>query len=320
MAKDVALLREEEAKKERERIAKIKAKAEEPKKETPAPAPTKPQPILQAREEEKPKPSLMPHREEQKPVFLKAKTHSEKIIIRIIVIGVLLFILLNGLAFGYWYFIRKRVVEIIPATQPAPVVKVEEPSVPPPAPVPVLFFNAVQEKIIKIAPTDNLLLLLSGILQEEFPQGFTRIRLQNTEGSASVTTREFLDKAALAVPEPLLSLLNEDFMLFVYSSLNRKRLGFIGELALAEGVQDILTSWETTLEQDTKQIWEIIGQKGAAYTPFFRQSVHQNNLVRFQTFSVLDFGVVYTLFGTKLILATSFESLTKAVDLIIQSR
>ena len=122
------------------------------------------------------------------------------------------------------------------------------------------------------------------------------------------------------MPEPLQSLLKDDFMLFVYSSQNRKRLGIMAELALTEGVQDILKTWETTLEQDTKSLWEMTGQKGSAYTSFFRQSVHQNNLVRFQTFSVLDFGIVYTLFGSKIILTTSFESLTKAVDLLIQSR
>ena len=144
--------------------------------------------------------------------------------------------------------------------------------------------------------------------------------MQGTENNAALTTREFLDKAAVVMPESLLSLLNQDFMLFVYSSPGRKRLGIIAELAVTEGMQDILRNWETTLEQDAKPLWEIVGQKGSAYTSFFRQAVHQNNLVRFQTFSVVDFGVVYALFGTKLILTTSFESLTKAVDLLIQSR
>ncbi|MDO8474122.1 MAG: hypothetical protein Q7S62_01015 [bacterium] len=322
MAKDVALLREEESKKERERITQIKT--EEPKKETETGMKIpQPQPIP---------PSLMPHAEVQKPVFVKAKTHSEKIVIRLIVIGVLLFILSNGLAFGYWYFTRKKMAEITPAPQQTPTTEPAPASPTEPAttsldvggegvaPTPVLFFGAVQEKTIEVAVADNLLSLLSNTLKEEYLQGFTRIRLQNTEDKTFLTTREFLNKAAVALPEPLLALFKKDFMLFVYSSPGRKRLGFIGELYQIEGVQDILRTWETTLEQDTKQLWGIVGQKGSAYTPFFRQTVHQNSLVRFQTFSALDFGVVYTLFGTKLILATSFESLTKAVDLIIQSR
>ena len=320
MAKDMALLREEEAKKERERIAKIKA--EEPKKEAPTPAQTpKPQP----REEAKPKPFLMPHAEAQKPVFLRTRTRSEKIIIRVIVVGILLFILLNGAAFGYWYFTRKKVVEITPApveqeVESQPVggdstseqIEVVEP--------PVIVFEPVQEKTIEVATASSLPLLLSEALKEEYPQGFTRIRLQHTENATPFTMGEFLEKAALVIPAPLSSLLNEDFMLFVYSSPGRKRLGIIAELSQTEGVQDMLRTWETTLERDTKSLWEVVGQKGSAYTPSFRQTVYNNVPIRFQTFSVLDFGIVYGLSNTKLILTASFESLTRAVDLLTQNR
>lgn len=321
MAKDVAQLREEEAKKERDRIAKIKI--EEPEKATQVPTSQQPQPVqglkTQSGSERPIPPSLMPHAQVQKPIFVRARTRSEKVLIRIIVIGILLFILLNGFAFGYWYFTRKAVVQVIPTPQPTPPAKVEEPTAQPPAPETLVFFDTAQEKTITLGATDTLIALLSGALKEEYPQGFTRILIKK-EGGAFVTFREFLNKTDVSMPESLLLLLKEDFMLFVYSSPDKKRLGVIGELALTEGVEGLLRNWETTLEQDTKPLWEIVGQKGSSYTPFFRQAVHQNNLVRFQTFSAVDFGVVYTLFGSKLILSTSFESLTKAVDQILQSR
>lgn len=323
MAKDVARLREEEAKKERERIAKLKT--EEPKKEAPvslsAPAP-KPEAVLQTREPEKPKPSLMPHAEKQKPIFLKTRTRSEKIIIRAIVIGILLFILLNGVTFGYWYFSKRRTAEIVPTPQPAPTVEVEEPTAQPaltPAPTPIVFFEALGEKTITLETQDGLIALLSNALKEEYPQGFTRVLVKN-EGNASLTLQEFLGKAGVTMPEPLLSLLKDDFMLFVYASPARKRLGLIAELSQTEGVQDIMRNWEPAMEQDTKPLWDIVGQKGSAYTSVFRQTIYQNSPVRFQTFSVIDFGVVYTLFGNKLVLATSFEGLARAVDQMIQSR
>jgi hypothetical protein len=269
----------------------------------------------------------MPHAKEQKPVFVKAKTRPEKIIVRVIVIGVLLFILANGFAFGYWYFTRKNVVKVTPGVdqadaQQTPGVDAQAEPEPEPVPAltPVLFFDAVQEKTIEVATADNLLVLLSGVLKEEYPQGFTRILLKEGGDTTLFTMQEFLNKAGVAMPEPLLSLLEPDFMLFMYTVPGKKRLGFMGELSQTEGVQDMLKTWETTLEQDMKALWETVGQKGSAYAPFFRPAVHQNNLVRFQTFSVLDFGVVYTIFGTKLILTTSFESATKAIDLLIQSR
>ena len=316
MEKDIAQLREQEAKKERERIAKIKIAAE------PQPAQSS-KPLLTGPESPAP-PSLMPHEEKRTPIFPKTRTRFQKVLIRVILIGVFLFILLNGFAFSYWYLTRKKAVEIIPMPESIPsaeteVIETEEPAAQS-APTPVIFFEPLQNKIIDLAGTDSLPLLLSEALKEEYSQGFTRLLIKNTENATSLTAREFLEKASLAMPESLLSLLEEDFMLFVYSSLSRKRLGLIGELSQTEGVQDMLRSWETTLEQDTKALWEIVGQKGSAYTPLFRQTAHQNSLVRFQTFSVIDFGIVYTLFGSKLILTTSFESLTKAVDQIIQSR
>ncbi|MBI2123704.1 MAG: hypothetical protein HYU04_00405 [Candidatus Wildermuthbacteria bacterium] len=328
MAKDMALLREEEAKKERERITKIKAEPAETRQDvsTSGGIQAGPPQSSKAGLGGEPKHSLMPHTEAAKPVFLRARTRSEKIIIRAIVIGILLFILLNGLAFGYWYFMRKKVVEITPAPQPTPTTEPApaSPAVAPQsegvAPAPVLFFDAVQEKTIEVAAADNLLFVLSEALKEEYPQGFTSIRLQHTENAAPLTTGEFLEKATVVMPSSLSALLHEDFMLFAYASPGRKRLGIITELAQTEGVQDMLRAWETTLEQDTKSLWEVVGQKGSAYTPSFRETTYKNIPVRFQTFSVLDFGVVYGLSDTKLILATSFESLTRAVDLLLQNR
>ena len=318
MAKDIAKLREQEATEERTRIAKIKT--EEPKLQ-PQPQPVQGLKTHSGSERPAP-PSLMPHAKEQKPVFVKAKTRPEKIIVRVIVIGVLLFILANGLAFGYWYFTRKNVVKVTPGSQTPGVNDAELQQTPgvSNALTPVLFFDAVQEKTIEVATADNLLVLLSGVLKEEYPQGFTRILLKEGGDTTLFTMQEFLNKAGVAMPEPLLSLLEPDFMLFMYTVPGKKRLGFMGELSQTEGVQDMLQTWETTLEQDMKALWETVGQKGSAYAPFFRPAVHQNNLVRFQTFSVLDFGVVYALFGTKLILTTSFESATKAIDLLIQNR
>lgn len=319
MAKDVALLREEEAKKERDRITKIKT--EEPKQTTQVPTSQQPQPVqglktLSGSERPIP-PSLMPHAEVQKPVFVRARTRSEKVLIRVIVIGVLLFVLLNGFAFGYWYFTRKATVEVVPEPEPTPVVEVEELAPEPlPIPAPVSFFEAPQQELL-LGNSKELLPELQTLLSSS-PLGFLNIVVKTQLGILSA--QEFLEKAKIAMPLTLQQMLGENVMLFSYHTDNKKRLGIIFELKDTEGAAEQLQSWETTLEQDTKPFWEIVGQKGSSYTPFFRQAAHQNNLVRFQTFSVVDFGVVYTLFGSRLILSTSFESLTRAVDQIIQSR
>ena len=93
MAKDIAKIREKEAKKEQERIANFKKETEKPKKPqvvlSQQPAPKKQEPL---------KRPLMQRRPLKR---------SEKLFIRFLVSGVLLFLLLNVMAFGFWYFFQR---------------------------------------------------------------------------------------------------------------------------------------------------------------------------------------------------------------------
>ena len=93
MAKDIAKIREEEAKKERERIANFKKEAKKPKKPqvvlSQQPAPKKQEPLK--------RPLMQRH----------PLKRSEKLFIRFLVSGVLLFLLFNVVAFGFWYFFQR---------------------------------------------------------------------------------------------------------------------------------------------------------------------------------------------------------------------
>ena len=93
MAKDIAKIREKEAKKEQERIANFKKETEKPKKPqvvlSQQPAPKKQEPL---------KRPLMQRRPLKR---------SEKLFIRFLASGVLLFLLLNVMAFGFWYFFQR---------------------------------------------------------------------------------------------------------------------------------------------------------------------------------------------------------------------
>ena len=93
MAKDIAKIREEEAKKERERIANFKKEAEKPKK---------PQVVLSQQPAPKKQESLKRPLMQRRPL-----KRSEKLFIRFLVSGVLLFLLLNVITFGFWYFFQR---------------------------------------------------------------------------------------------------------------------------------------------------------------------------------------------------------------------
>ena len=70
------------------------------------------------------------------------------------------------------------------------------------------------------------------------------------------------------------------------------------------------------MEQDLASFFDIIATKGSAYTTFFRSATYQGVQVRFQTFSVTDFGIVYGVIDNKLLLTSSFESAQKVFDLL----
>lgn len=271
MAKDVAKLRAKEAQEERERISKITITPE-----------SQPKPIP---------PPLMPHEEKQKPSFTgqrmvlpKARTRFEKILIRFVVAGVLVFILVNGIAFGYWYFTKKRVLEITPSPQPTPEAAAGEAE-----PIPSLFS------------------LFQTLLAKEDAQGLTTMPVK---GKVS----------ELPFPAQLKEIIQDEFVIFSFVSQDKKRLGFMFQLQNAQEAPEILFQWEPSMEGDLKHLWDSIGQKGSAYVPFFRQTSYQNSVIRFQTFSVKDFGIVYALKGNTLFITSSLESMKAAVDQIIQSK
>lgn len=334
MAKDIAKVREEEAKKEQERIASLKKEAERPKRpevvlaqhpEAKKPAAVSP---IQKEGPAQPQAGLnAPQVPEQKkaPLILKRPLkRSEKLFIRLVLGALIVFVVFNAVAFGFWYFFKRE-----PAPEPAQTSKeVKEPPVAlpeeqnlaepapiepalPPAAVPVSFFQAPQHELL-LGNSKELLKELQSFLAAPPALGFLNIVVKTQLGILS--TEQFLEKSGITMPPTLKEKLTENTMLFSYYNDNKKRLGIIFELKDTEGVTDELRSWEPTLEQDTSAFFDIIGGKGSAYAPSFRSAAYQGVLVRFQTFSVIDFGIVYGLINNKLMLTSSFESFQGAVD------
>jgi len=321
MAKDTARIREETAKKERERIANFKE--------------ARPRVVLsqQPSQEEKPSPKKQPL------IPRRPLKRSEKLFIRFLIGGIILFLLFNAAALGFWYFFKR---EAEPKLKPLSE-QVEEPQVPteqvllepalvkpqpdqpqtsledepassedsPEAKTPVVFFEAPEQKLF-LKTKEELLLKLRDFLDGAPTLGFTNLVVEIKKSVLS--PQEFLQGTKIAVPQELREKFGENRMLFSYVTENKKRLGFLIKLRETEGVSGLLQSWEQSMEQDLASFFDIIGGKGSAYTPFFRSSVYQETPVRFQTFSVIDFGIVYGVIDDKLLLTSSFESFKRAVD------
>lgn len=308
MAKDIARLRKEEVKKERERIAALQ---KEPKQKE------KPHVVLsqQPPKEVSEKPQAP---EKQKLIPRRPLKQSEKLFIRLLIGAILIFLIFNAVAFGFWYFLKRDA-----APQPTPQDTEQEVKTPPPAPIapqpapvestpsaPVVFFQAPTQELLVPAPSDLLLKLQDFLLQTP-PLGLTTITLSNT-----LSVQEFLQGASITMPQELKEKLGENLMLFSYVTEQKKRLGFIIDIKETKDVARLLSSWEQTMEQNVISFFNIIGKKGSAYTPFFRSTSYSKIPVRFQTFSVIDFGIVYGIIDNKLLFTSSLESFQRAVDLL----
>jgi len=250
--------------------------------------------------------------------------------------GIIVFLIFNAVAFGFWYFfkrsaqtqpkpqdIQQEVQAPSPSAAPEPQSEANQPlpETPPPLPqpeagppqaeTPISFFAAPQQELFIETP-EEILLKLQGFLGESPAPGFTNLVVK-TKGNI-LSLQEFLQGTKIAMPQELKEKLAENLMLFSYVAENKKRLGFIVELKETAGVSQLLQSWEPNMEQDSASFFGIIGRKGSAYTPFFRFTTYQGIQVRFQTFSVIDFGIVHGIVQDKLLFTSSFESFQRAVD------
>lgn len=361
MAKDIAKVREQESKKEQERIASLREMSRRDtglKKEA---QPKKPEIVLSQHPEKKPGVTVKdsagappkapapakqftPAPKQPEPPLIPRRPlkRSEKLFIRLIVGGVVVFLIFNAVAFGFWYFFQRepgpqqksdlqrsetltdsndstlqksltssQEQDLEPAPEPLPEVSQEQPPAPTPTPTAVSFFEAPQQEIL-LGNSRELLRELEAFLSAPPALGLLNIVVKTQLGI--LTTEEFLEKSQITMPQTLKEKLTENTMLFSYHQDNKKRLGAVFELKDTEGVTEQLQSWEQTLEQDTASFFDIIGGKGSAYSPLFRSSIYQGTPVRFQTFSVIDFGIVYGIVDNMLLLTSSFESFQRAVD------
>ncbi|MDA1337482.1 MAG: hypothetical protein O3C23_01815 [bacterium] len=307
MEKDIAKIREEGAKAEQEHIAKPKEEAVPPKK---------PEVVLMQQSSftppALPKRPLIPRRP------LKQR---EKLFIRIVAGGIFVFLVFNAVAFGFWFFFKKNA----PVKQPAQDTQKEVVITPPPAmqprpvePLPVVsplipFFTAPEQKLA-LENQDELLPKLQEFLASAPALGLTNITLQTKENPLSV--KELLYGLQITIPQELTAKLKENYMLFSYVAGEKKRLGFVVELKDTVEIQEILSSFEQNMEDSTASFFASIGQKGSAYTSLFRSTSYKGVPVRFQTFSMIDFGIVYGVINNTLLFTSSMESFQKVADLL----
>ncbi len=180
--------------------------------------------------------------------------------------------------------------------------------------IPDALISANTTETAEITDISEIPTLLGQILGKTFgAEEYARILFKNTDKNEIVGLREFFAAAAAEIPEEILGKLDDNFTLFVYSNEGVNRLGFIAKIK-GEGLAGSMLSWESTMEKDTENLFEILGKEGSAAPVVFRETTYQNNVFRYASFPSNNFGICWAIIKDKLILTTSGGSMIKTID------
>ena len=341
MAKDLAQLREEEARKEQRKIAQLESEKETAReKETVQKIREMALERKRRGEEEQQKvfqkirESILPSSEESPFQNLPSPPSAfQKIAIRFLIVVLLGFIAFNVALFGYWYFFQKSEVP-----SPAPVAQqtpgetptgspIQPPAVEPPLspeppqppPLPILpsqlqnLIDPAHKTVIHFTNREEIPRFLSRSFPREF-QGFTEIVLRKKPELYAHEGVSILELFGVSIPSSISSQFKEESLFFFYSYAGKNRPGVVVQIKDAKAVQEMFKSWEASLEQDLVSLSPLWGTTGTWYTHSFRSKPYKNVDIYFQTFSLQDIGIVYAVVGDHLIFASSFEAAKAAID------
>lgn len=289
MTKDVARLRRKEAEKERKRIenlaSKKAAKVREEKDKTIAD-------------------SLIygDHAKTREIRIPRAPSRSDKLFIRVLVVLFLIFTIGNIIGFTYYYFFITDKTTA-PQEQPPPAILV----------IPNSLITVRETIQSSFTQKEEIPQILSEMLDAQRENGFIRIVLKDSLNNKVIQLTEFFNAFNITSPPEILNLLEDDFTLFLYTNEGVKRLGLVAQGR--EGIAVAAIDWEQSLEQDTKELFDIIGEKGQGYIANFRTATIDGDIVaRFQTLSLNNLGIVYGIVDNKFILTSSLQSIEDIIQ------
>ncbi|MDO8633089.1 MAG: hypothetical protein Q7K38_00865 [Candidatus Wildermuthbacteria bacterium] len=305
MAKDMALLREQDAQKERAKIGSSpRPQPEQTPGQTPGVQEALPQqtPGVQA-PEVAPQPSVFAMPESG---AAKKPSQFRKLFIRVLLVLVILFVIINAIALAV-FLLQKDAGPASP--QPSPVT-------PEPVQIPSALFEISNAEQIDLDKNGDLLKALEQVFERERVAGFTRVVITLSEEKRVWNTKEFLSGLGIQAPQSILDTLQENFTLFTFKSPqnSRERIGFALALSGNETTEQALADWESTLERDFALFFSFQGQKDSSAVRFFRETLYKGVKIRFQTYSAQDLGLCYALIDNTLVFTSSLESMKAVVD------
>jgi len=117
--------------------------------------------------------------------------------------------------------------------------------------------------------------------------------------------------------------LEPEFTLFIYSiaksqtqTINPNRLGFVAKIKQEEQINSLIRDWEQSMENDTENLFTVLGKTQPAAAKVFSQANYKNSVFRYISFSQKDFGICWAIANNHLVFTSSGEAMLKTIDLI----
>lgn len=180
--------------------------------------------------------------------------------------------------------------------------------------IPTPLFQADRERTLTISSLEEIKSLLSQIIEEWQEAGiFTRLIIEDKSEKKVVGLKEFFSALFVRMPEEFYEKLDNEFTLFMYSQTQGNRIGFVTKIKDYTGLEDMLRKEEPKLEQDLEPLFVLMGKKGSAVVPYFRDAInvpgYSGPNFRYKTLTKDDLGIVYLASGDYFIFTSSWKSM-----------
>jgi len=241
--------------------------------------------------------------------LLKKPSFAQKLWIRIVLSLLVIAILAAIGTFWYWYAVVRETATSV--QESPPIEKIEQKELI----VPLSLISAESSQSLKYSEPSKVPYLVFQALKEKVNQGsFNRILIEDTENIEILGMEAFFGIFSITPPSGFYNKLENDFTLFIYSQEEGNRLGFVAKIENKEGLKNLLSSWEETMEADFENVFIMFGKNEPAAVSYFKTAEYQETDFRFQTFSREDLGIVYSIYNDYFIFTTSWKSMEKILE------
>lgn len=300
MARDVAELREAEAKEEKERIDSLRPATAS----SPIPPPVPPSPAETLAKPHSP-PYVPPS--PPAPIFQPSSSFPHK---KIIIKGLIILLGLFILGFSFWLWqVKKPAVQKQPAKTETPVPPKPELSLPP------SLILTQDTRLVSVSSNEEIPAILEQLVRTEIPTDtFSRVAIKNSEENRWVSLNDLAAAFKINVPSEIFGKLELNFTLAIFSQKEGKRISLVAKTTDSLGLINLLKDWDKNIAEETV----TVGIKQfQPQTSFFKIAKSQGIPFKYLTFSKNDLGIVYLVLGDYFVLTSSFESMDKVIDELI---